>query len=104
MEVLPTSPMPCTMVMTFGTYVSSGKSPGAPTASQVTGGRSNRAEPTANPSAGSVKAATAMAPPPLTANTITRRRVTVSPSKAPGISRSSVYLDLGGVRRGWGTG
>ena len=48
--------MPCTVVTTFGTYVSSGKSSGAPTASQVTGGRSNSAEPTAKPSAGSVKA------------------------------------------------
>src|SRR5919108_4875218 len=95
--------MPWTVVTTFGTYVSSGKSLGGPTASQLTGGRSKMAVPIAKPSAGSVNAATAIPPPAWTARPIARRRVTVSPSKAPGIRRSSVYLDFGGVRRGWGT-
>src|SRR5262245_219877 len=90
--------------MTFGTYVSSGKSSGAPTASQVTAGRSNRADPSANPSAGSVNVATATPPATWTVRPIARRRVTVSPSKDPGIRRSAVYFDFGGVRGGRGTG
>src|ERR1044072_5808389 len=43
-------------------------------------------------------------PPTWTARLMARRRVTVSPSNVPGMSRSDVYLDLGGVRRGAGTG
>src|SRR5688572_17111372 len=95
--------MPWTVVTTFGTYVSSGKSSGGPTGSQTAGGRSNSAEPTAKPSAGSVNVATAMPPPTWTARPIARRRVTVSPSNAPGIRRSDVYLGFGCLRRGWGT-
>src|SRR5918992_4743223 len=95
--------MPLTVVITFGTYVSSGKSAGSPTGSQVAGGRSNTAEPAAKPRAGSVKVATAIPPPAWTARPMARRRVTVSPSNAPGMSRSLVYLDFGGLRRGWGT-
>ena len=48
----------------------------------------------ANPSAGSVNAAAATAPAPLAARFINRRRVTVSPSNAPGMPRSSVYFDF----------
>jgi hypothetical protein len=33
-------------------------------------------------------------PAPFAVTVISRRRVTVSPSKAPGIPRSAVYLDL----------
>ena len=83
--------------------MSSGKSSVGPTASHVAGGRSNTAEPIAKPSAGSVKPITATAPAPWTVRPMSRRRVTVSPSNAPGISRSLVYFDFGGVRRGWGT-
>src|SRR5437588_10715147 len=53
----------------------------------------------ANPSAGSVKAAAATAPAPLAAPTMSLRRVIVSPSNAPGMFRSSVYLDLAARRR-----
>src|SRR3954449_11685139 len=57
------------------------------------------AEPAAKPSAGSAKAETATAPAPWTVSVMNRRRVTVSPSKAPGMFRSAVYLDLGVWRR-----
>jgi hypothetical protein len=46
---------------------------------------------TAKPSAGSVKAAAAIAPAPFAVAFMNRRRVIVSPSKAPGICASSVY-------------
>ena len=49
--------------------------------------------PSANPSAGSVKAAAATTPAPCAVTFMNRRRVTVSPSKAPGIPRSAVYLE-----------
>ena len=78
--------------------MSLGKSAGLPTASQVTGGRSNTALPMANASGGSVKAAAAVIPAPCAVSVMKRRRVTVSPSKAPGIPRSAVYLDLGSFR------
>ena len=74
------------------------KSSGGPTASQSTGGRSNSAEPAANPSAGSANAETAIAPAPWAVRVMNRRRVTVSPSNAPGIPRSRVYLLLGSLR------
>ena len=48
----------------------------------------------ANPSAGSVNAAAATPPTPFAPRTISRRRVTVSPSNAPGMFRSSVYFDF----------
>src|SRR4051794_7241625 len=100
---LPTSPIPGTTVITFGMYVSFGNSPGLPTASQRTGGRSNTAEPIAKPSAGSANVATAMPPAVWVGSDMARRRGTVSPLNAPGIRRSFVYLDAGGVRRGAGT-
>ena len=50
--------------------------------------------PIANASAGSVKAPTATTPARLALPVMNRRRVTVSPSNAPGIDRSAVYLDL----------
>src|ERR1700761_9440078 len=53
----------------------------------------------AKPSAGSVKVATATAPAPWAVMFMKRRRVTVSPSNAPGMLRSVVYLDFGGLRR-----
>src|SRR5215213_5767574 len=90
--------MPETSVITRGMYVSSGKSSGAPIASHSTGGRSNSAEPAAKPSAGSVNAETAIAPAPWTVTVMNRRRVTVSPSNAPGMPRSRVYLLLGSLR------
>ena len=40
----------------------------------------------------------ATAPAPCAVQVMKRRRVTVSPSKAPGISRSAVYFDLGSLR------
>src|SRR5688500_20367366 len=85
--------------MTFGTYVSSGKSSTAPTVSHCTSGRSKSAEPAAKPSAGSAKADTATAPAPCTVSVMKRRRVTVSPSKEPGMPRSAVYLDRSEERR-----
>ncbi len=51
--------------------------------------------PIAKPSAGSAKAPRGDDPGAVGAPTVMkRRRVTVSPSKAPGMPRSSVYLDL----------
>ena len=54
--------------------------------------------PSAKPSVGSKIADVATAPATWTVPVMKRRRVTVSPSKAPGISRSTVYLDLGTLR------
>ena len=51
----------------------------------------------AKPSAGSVKVATAIKPAPCAVRFMKFRRVTVSPSNAPGMSRSDVYLDFGGL-------
>src|SRR5450755_4868657 len=56
--------------------------------------------PIANASAGSAKPIVISAPAPCTVPVMNRRRVTVSPSKAPGIPRSAVYLDLLGLRVG----
>src|ERR1700724_2443467 len=56
--------------------------------------------PIAKASAGSAKPIVASAPAPCTVPVMNRRRVTVSPSKAPGIPRSAVYLDLLGLRVG----
>src|SRR5436305_9587849 len=75
-----------------------GKSDGGPMGCQAicevlnTGAR-------AKPSAGSVNAAAATAPAPFAAPTMNRRRVTVSPSYAPGMLRSAVYLESLGLRR-----
>jgi hypothetical protein len=44
--------------------------------------------------AGSAMADTATAPAMCTVPVMSRRRVTVSPSKAPGIWRSAVYFDF----------
>src|SRR3954465_2075825 len=85
--------MPSTSVITFGTYVSSGNSSGRPTGCQ----RclcSSKSGPRAKPSAGSRIAEVAMAPVALAVPTMKRRRVTVSPSNAPGMPRSAVYLLL----------
>ena len=49
--------------------------------------------PTAKASAGSVKAPAAIAPAVWAEPVMNRRRVIVSPSNAPGIRRSAVYLD-----------
>ena len=78
--------------------MSVGKSSGAPTVSHCTSGRSKSAEPAAKPSAGSRNAEAATAPAPCAVSVMNRRRVTVSPSKAPGICRSAVYLDFGVLR------
>src|SRR3954453_13579728 len=64
----------------------------------MTGARSNSGEPIAKPIAGSRIAAVAIAPPAWTVSVMKRRRVTVSPSKAPGIFRSAVYLERGCLR------
>src|SRR5579871_5957956 len=50
--------------------------------------------PTANATAGSAIPIVNSAPAPCAVPVMNRRRVTVSPSKAPGIPRSAVYLDL----------
>src|SRR4051812_37102793 len=89
--------MPETIVMTFGMYVVSLKSPVGPTACQGCSCFSNSG-PSAKPSAGSTKAAVATAPVTLTAPVMKRRRVIVSPSNAPGMPRSAVYLDLASLR------
>src|SRR3954452_11984761 len=75
-----------------------GRSSSLPTACHVTGGRSNSGLPIAKARAGSVNEAAATAPAPCAVSVMKRRRVTVSPSKAPGINRSAVYLDLGSLR------
>src|SRR4051794_29033195 len=64
----------------------------------MTGERSKIAEPAAKPSAGSRNADAATAPAAWVVSVIIRRRVTVSPSKAPGTLRSAVYLDCGCLR------
>ena len=74
------------------------KSPVAPTSSQrILPG--SKIGPSAKPSAGRVNAEAAMAPAVCAVPVMNRRRVTVSPSKAPGIRRSRVYLDFFGFRR-----
>ena len=49
--------------------------------------------PIENASAGSVKAPAAIAPAVCAVPVMKRRRVIVSPSNAPGIRRSAVYLE-----------
>src|SRR3954466_1031805 len=51
------------------------------------------AEPAAKPRAGRRNAEAATAPATFVVRDIIRRRVTVSPSKAPGMLRSAVYFD-----------
>src|SRR3954451_20593206 len=68
-----------------------GNSSGAPMACQVASCFS-KTGPIAKPRAGSRKATVATAPATLTVPVMNRRRVTVSPSNAPGMSRSAVYL------------
>src|SRR4051795_700656 len=89
--------MPWTIAIVLGMYVVLLKSPGAPTACQGCSCFSNSG-PSAKPSAGRTKAAVATAPVTLTAPVMNRRRVTVSPSNAPGMPRSAVYLDLASLR------
>src|SRR3954452_13319659 len=91
--VLPASPIPGTSVKIRGTYVSSGKSSTVPTSCQRTGVFSNSG-PSAKPMAGSRKAEAATAPAACVVPVMNRRRVTVSPSNAPGIPRSDVDLDF----------
>src|SRR5438128_126033 len=69
---------------------------------QDASGRSNSGVPAAKPSTGSVKPMTASAPPPWTTPVIRRRRVTVSPSKAPGAGVHELALAdrLDGQREG----
>src|SRR3954471_7664628 len=89
--------MPWTITIVFGMYVVSLKSPGAPTACQGCSCFSNSG-PSAKPSAGRTNAAVATAPVRWTVPVMKRRRVTVSPSNAPGMPRSAVYLDLASLR------
>src|SRR3954452_7649892 len=89
--------MPETIVMTFGMYVVSLKSPVGPTACQGCSCFSNSG-PSAKPSAGRTNAAVATAPVTWTVPVMKRRRVIVSPSNAPGMPRSAVYLDLASLR------
>src|SRR6202142_756553 len=56
--------------------------------------------PIANARVGRVKPIAISAPAPCAVPVMKRRRVTVSPSKAPGMPRSAVYLDLLGLRVG----
>ena len=58
--------------------------------------------PSAKPSAGSTIAAVATAPAVWAVPTMKRRRVTVSPSKPPGIWRSTVVFGFAGLRSGTG--
>ena len=64
-----------------------------PTASQCSTLRL-KIGPIAKPIEGNTKAAVATAPAPLAVTVMNLRRVTVSPSNAPGMPRSSVYLDF----------
>ena len=86
------------MLITLVMYVLSGKSTGRPIACHCHSWRL-KIGAMANPSAGRVNAATATAPAPLAARFINRRRVTVSPSNAPGMFRSAVYFDFVSLRR-----
>src|ERR1700730_4807799 len=67
--------------------------PAGPTPSQRWGGLL-KIGPTAKPRAGRANAAAAIPPAVWAVPVMNRRRVIVSPSKAPGIMRSAVYLDL----------
>jgi hypothetical protein len=73
--------------------VASGKSDGVPIGCQEKGSRLNSG-PNAKPTTGKMNAAAATAPAPLVASSMNRRRDTVSPSNAPGMFRSTVYLGL----------
>src|SRR5689334_1483817 len=76
---------------------------GGPTGVQIAWGRSNSGVPAAKPSTGRMMPIVAAAPATFTTPTITRRRVMVSPSNAPGMLLSAVYLDFGvfrGVAKG----
>src|SRR5579884_992527 len=96
--VLPASPIPGVIVITLVMYVLSGKSEVGPIACQLHDWRL-KIGAIANPSAGRVNAAAAMPPTPLAHRFMNARRVTVSPSKAPGMFRSMVYFDLVCLRR-----
>src|SRR3954452_15317508 len=89
--------MPWTITIVFGMYVVSLKSPVAPTACQGCSCFS-KSGPSAKPSAGRTNAAVATAPVRWTVPVMKRRRVIVSPSNAPGMPRSAVYLDLASLR------
>src|SRR3954468_14245665 len=95
--------MPWTITIVFGMYVVSLKSPGAPTACQGCSCFSNSG-PSAKPSAGRTNAAVATIPVRWTVPVMKRRRGTVSPSNAPGMPRSAVYLDLASLRSAMGGG
>ena len=69
------------------------KSEGTPIVCQANGWRL-KIGPSAKPRAGRVKAAAAMPPAVCTDMVMNRRRLTVSPSKEPGMFRSAVYFDL----------
>src|SRR3954452_733276 len=85
------------IVIVRGMYVLSGKSAIGPTASQRRSTLSNIG-PIAKPSAGSVKAAVAIAPPVWTVAVMNRRRVSVSPANAPGTCSSEVRRGFFDVR------
>src|ERR1044072_4205141 len=83
--------MPRSIVIVRGMYVSSGKSAIGPTDSHTAAWLSNTG-PKAMPRAGSGNAADAMPPAVRALAEMKRRRVTVSPSNAPGIFASAVVL------------
>src|SRR3954469_23246396 len=64
----------------------------------MTGARSKIGEPAAKPIAGNSTAAVATPPAVCVVITMKRRRVTVSPSNAPGMLRSAVSLETGCLR------
>src|SRR6185437_5034880 len=92
--------MPGSIVITSGTYSTLLNRETGPTRCHVSGVCENTG-PIAKPRAGSVNAAAAITPVACAVPLMNRRRVTVSPSKAPGSWRSCVYLEAGGRRRGW---
>src|SRR5687767_7446117 len=82
------------MVITLGTYSDSPKSASLPTGFHLSCVVCSNIGATANPSAGSPKAALATPPTVSALSSMKRRRVTVSPSKAAGMPRSAAYGDL----------
>jgi hypothetical protein len=91
-SVSPASPAPWTIVNTRGTYWVSVKSETGPMICHWAGIRL-KIGPRAKPSAGSAKAAAAIPPAPCAVRFMKARRDTVSPSKAPGMPRSTVYSE-----------
>ena len=89
--------MPAVVVTTCGVKVSAVKSLTEPTSSNAMWLVFSKSGPSAKPSAGSANIAEATPPAVRATPVMNERRVTVSPSNAPGQPRSAVNFDFGGL-------